>query len=200
MEETAMKSKNHVLTVMLLMATVLCTGSVSGPVTAQSKNPALKIGTYDSRVVVMTYARSDLFRTKMQEMSKKSEALLESKDTVRMKEGALNMISFSFNMEKCVFTSASATPIINLVKDQFPEIAKKAGVSMIVSKWDLNYSNPEIEIIDLTPQISALFDPSGTISKSAMEYGKQSPASEEEYGLGESIDMWEQFKAKYHFK
>jgi hypothetical protein len=86
------------------------------------------------------------------------------------------------------------------VKDQFPEVAKKAGVSMIVSKWDLNYSNPDIEIIDLTQQISTLFDPAGADVKTAAEISKQDPASEEEYGVGESIDMWEQFKARYHFK
>lgn len=186
--------------VLVMMAAILSAGSIISPVSAQKKSSALKIGTYDSRLVVLAYTKSDLFKKKMQEMSKESDALLQSKDTVKMKEGAFKMISFSYLLERSVFTSASATSTINLVKDEFPGLAKKAGVGMIVSKWDLNYSNPEIEIVDLTQQIVALFDKAGGDTKTAAEIGQQAPVSEEEYGLGESIDMWEQFKARYHFK
>ena len=195
-----MKSKKSALMVLMMLATVLMTTAIISPASAQKKSSAVKIGTYDSRIVMLAYAKSNFFKEKLQKVSKESEELLNSKDSVKMKEGAMKMISFSFNMEKCVFTSASATPIINLVKDQFPEVAKKAGVSMIVSKGDLNYSNPDIEIIDLTQQISTLFDPAGADVKTAAEISKQDPVSEEEYGVGESIDMWEQFKARYHFK
>jgi hypothetical protein len=195
-----MKLHNRVLMVLVMMSAILVTGSITGTVQAQKKSPALKIGTYDSRMVVMAYAKSDLFKKKMQQVSKESEAQLQSKDSVKMKEGALKMISFSYLLERTVFTSASATSTINLVKDEFPGLAQKAGVSLIVSKWDLNYSNPDIEIIDVTPMIVALFDKAGTGTKAAEEFAKQAPMSEEDYGLGESIDMWEQFKAKYQIR
>ena len=89
--------KNHVLMVLVMMATILTTGSIISPVLAQKKSTALKIGTYDSRVVVLAYSQSDLFKKKMQEMSKESEELLQSKDTVKMKEGALKIISMSLS-------------------------------------------------------------------------------------------------------
>ena len=195
-----MKLMNRVLMVLMMMSAILVTGSINGPVSAQKKSPALKIGTYDSRMVVMAYAKSDIFKKKVQEMSKETEAQLQSKDSVKMREGALKMISFSYLLERTVFTSASATSTINLVRDEFPGLAKTAGVSLIVSKWDLNYSNPDIEIIDVTPLIVALFNKDDTSIKAAEEFAKQAPMSEEEYGLGESIDMWEQFKVKYQIR
>ncbi len=45
------------------------------------------------------------------------------------------------------------------ISDALPEIAEKAGVSVIVSKWEIAYYSPAVEFVDLTPQLVALFDP-----------------------------------------
>jgi tetratricopeptide (TPR) repeat protein len=46
------------------------------------------------------------------------------------------------------------------ISDALPVIAQEAGVSVIVSKWEVTYKSPPAEVVDLTPQLVALFDPS----------------------------------------
>jgi hypothetical protein len=185
---------------LVTLAVVITAGLALSPLSAQTKSSKVKIGTYDSRVVVLAYSTSDQFREKMKRESDESDVLMKSKDTVKMKEGAMKMITMSHLLERSVFTALPASFVIDLVRDKFPEIAKKAGVSMIVSKWDLNYSDPSITIIDLTDQVAALFDPEGKGAETAKEITKQAPMPADEYGLGEAIEMWEQFRTKYHIR
>jgi hypothetical protein len=195
-----MKTKNYGIMTLVTLAVVITAGLALSPLSAQTKSSKVKIGTYDSRVVVLAYSTSDQFREKMKRESDESDVLMKSKDTVKMKEGAMKMITMSHLLERSVFTALPASFVIDLVRDKFPEIAKKAGVSMIVSKWDLNYSDPSITIIDLTDQVAALFDPEGKGAETAKEITKQAPMPADEYGLGEAIEMWEQFRTKYHIR
>ena len=114
-----------------------------------------------------------------------------------MKAAAFNMITFQYLLHQQVFCSGSVASIINLVRDKFPEVAKKAGVSMIVSKWELAYSDPLIEVIDLTGEISSLFNPVNLNQQTAKEISNQSPIPLEEFTVEEVIDMWKDFEAKY---
>jgi hypothetical protein len=43
------------------------------------------------------------------------------------------------------------------IKDSLPAVAKKAGVDVIVSKWELNYQSPEVKVVDVTDDLVALF-------------------------------------------
>jgi hypothetical protein len=184
-----------------LLFAVFCLGisAAFSPAVAQKKG-AMKIGTYDSRQVVMAYASTDQFKEKVQKISEETGKMLESQDSTVRKEGALKMVAFSYNLEKTVFSSASAADILALIKDQLPELAKQAGVSVIVSKWELTWADPKIETVDLTNQVMALFKPTEENVKAAAEMSANPPISQDEYGMGESIDMWEMFKARYKIK
>lgn len=46
-----------------------------------------------------------------------------------------------------------------IFKTALPGVAKQAGVLAIVSKWELGYQSPEIEVVDVTPEVAALFHP-----------------------------------------
>ena len=174
--------------------------AMTSPLSGQTKNQPVKIGVYDSRVVVMAYSRSAQFNEKMKEAGEKADKLMKSGDTTKMKEGALMMISRSYLLESSLFSTATTSAVMSLVKDKLPALAEKAGVSVIVSKWELNYSGPGIETVDLTGQISDLFKPVNLDPKMVKEIGGNKPMSLEEYGLGESIEMWEQFRAKYKIR
>jgi hypothetical protein len=60
-------------------------------------------------------------------------------------------------MHQQVFGNLSIPNVMATIKDQIPAIAQKAGVTMIVSKWEIQYSEPGIEQVDLTMQIIGLF-------------------------------------------
>jgi ketosteroid isomerase-like protein len=47
-------------------------------------------------------------------------------------------------------------------------VAKKAGVQAIVSKWELNYQGPDVEVVDVTEDLAVLFP----ISDQARKQGR----------------------------
>jgi len=57
------------------------------------------------------------------------------------------------------FSTASVADILEKVKDQLAEVAQEVGVDMIVSKWEMVYSNPTSEIVDVTSHLVKLFNP-----------------------------------------
>jgi hypothetical protein len=62
-------------------------------------------------------------------------------------------------------------------------LAKKEGVNIIVSKWELNYNDPSFEVIDLTNQVAALFQPKENFDKMAADIAGQAPVPIEELGI-----------------
>jgi len=57
------------------------------------------------------------------------------------------------------FSTASVADILEKVKDQLPKVAQEAGVDIIVSKWEIAYSNSTSEIVDVTSHLVKLFNP-----------------------------------------
>ena len=101
-------------------------------------------------------------------------------DSARIKEVSVGAISFQHLLHQMVFSTGSVASIISVIKDKLPELAKTEGVSVIVSKYELNYSDSSIEVVDLTKQVAALFQPTENIDKMAAEIAKQSPIPIEE--------------------
>ena len=57
------------------------------------------------------------------------------------------------------FGTAPVDDIIARIEDKLPDIAKEAGVDVIVSKWTLTYRSPAAKFVDVTGLIAAEFDP-----------------------------------------
>ena len=55
------------------------------------------------------------------------------------------------------FSTGSVAGIMAKIKDKLPGVAKQAGVQAIVSKWELNYQATELEVVDVTDELVALF-------------------------------------------
>lgn len=58
------------------------------------------------------------------------------------------------------FGTGSIREIMQTLSAEIPRVAEDDGVSAIVSKWELPYWSETVELVDLTPQIVALIDPS----------------------------------------
>ncbi|HBY54950.1 MAG TPA: hypothetical protein DEH15_21300, partial [Marinilabiliales bacterium] len=72
-----------------------------------------------------------------------------------------------------------------------------AGVFAIVSKWELTFTDTNVELIDLTMPVSKLFNPSGDFEKMVPDMQNQAPIPLEEFTVEEVIQMWKQFETKY---
>ena len=66
------------------------------------------------------------------------------------------------------FSTGSVTPIMANIKDSLPAVAKKAGVDVIVSKWEVNYQSPGIKVVDVTDDLVSLFH----VSAKGLEWAK----------------------------
>jgi hypothetical protein len=160
----------------LFAVLVILAGSLAvNRATAQPTNAPVKIGTYDSRTVIFAWSRSDRFREHMAAFRQRSDSAQTAHDSVRIKELTAEAISFQHLLHQMVFSNGSVSSFMAVVAGKLPELAKSAGVSMIVSKWELNYSDPAIETVDLTSQVAALFGPKENIDRMAADIQSNPP-------------------------
>jgi hypothetical protein len=115
--------------------------------------------------------------------SQQSDSAQKAHDTARVKELSVQAMSFQHLLHLTVFSNGSIGFIMALVKDKLPELAKTAGVSVILSKWELNFSDPSIEIVDLTSQVAQLFQPKENIDQMSKDISAQQPIPIDEFGI-----------------
>jgi hypothetical protein len=54
---------------------------------------------------------------------------------------------------------------LETVKKDLPDVARRAGVEMIVSRWQVDYQTPGTEVVDVTAAIVALFHPDEKVQR-----------------------------------
>jgi len=135
----------------------------------------LRVGTFDSRAVAIAYGRSGTFGQYMRSLKEKHKKAKEEGDEKVVQE----LDALGSTMQKVMnqqgFSIASVADILNKVKDGFPKIAEDAGVDIIVSKWEVAYKNPSIEIVDVTSHLVMLFNPDETTLKLLEDLREQKP-------------------------
>ena len=92
-------------------------------------------------------------------------------------------MSYQHLLHQMVFSKGSAAGIMELVKDKLPDVAKEAGVKIVLSKYELSYQDPSVEIVDLTPQVCQLFKPTENIDKMADGIKKSQPIPLDELSI-----------------
>jgi len=77
------------------------------------------------------------------------------------------------------FSTAPVDNILEHIKDRLPAVKQKAGVSVLVSKWDKKTlaKYPSAELVDVTPELIDAFDPNERQRKSAIAIQKHKPIS-----------------------
>lgn len=193
-----MKKSIQLLISMLVMSSVFFLKPMGNAVFAQGTKSTIKIGTYDSRVVALAWSRSDYFKEHMTKFNRQNDSAEKAHDTARVKELSTWIMSHQHLMHLMVFSNGSIGHIMAIVKDKLPELAKTTGVSVILSKWELPFSDPSFELIDLTKQVSMLFNPKENIDKLAKEISGSQPVPLDEFSIeAELLDYYcQQFGKK----
>ena len=124
---------------------------------AQTKDNTLRIGVYDSRAIAVAYGNSAEFRKSLDGVTADYKKAKEAKDDKRVKEIETQMKAQQRRAHEQGFSTGSVATIKAKVKDALPGVAKKAGVDVIASKWELNYQSPGIKVVDVTDDLVALF-------------------------------------------
>jgi hypothetical protein len=135
---------------------------------AQSKDNTLRIGVYDSRAIAVAWGNSAEFRKSLDAVTADYKKAKEAKDDKRVKEIEAQMKAKQRRAHEQGFSTGSVANIMATIKDSLPAVAKKAGVDVIASKWEVNYQAPGIKAVDVTDDLVALFH----VSAKGLEWTK----------------------------
>ena len=182
-----MRTRNKTIVSVFFALTLLLSAMISFEAFSQKKSAGIKIGVYDSRIIIFAWSRTDFLKQHMIKLSQQTDSATKVHDTARIKELSVDAISYQHLLHQMVFSTGSVASVMAVVKDKLPELAKTAGVSIIISKWELNYSDPSFEIVDLTKQVAALFQLKENIDKMSADIAAQAPVPIEELGI--EMDM-----------
>lgn len=119
----------------------------------------MKIGTFDSRAIAIAYTRSAQFMEKMTTFKKDYKAAKEAKDTLKVKELEEYIQLQQRILHNQGFGTGSVVDILETVKDSIPQISKQMGLSLIISKWEIQYLGENVETIDITMKLVQFFSP-----------------------------------------
>ena len=146
----------------------------------------VKIGVYDSRGVAIAYGRSTEFIQSVVEKWKADHAkAVADKDEKRAKELEQEQQWAEARLHLRGISTVGMSDILAKVSDALPGIAKEAGVTLIVSKWAMDYCDPSVETVDVTLPLARLFHPDEETLKTLEELGSQPPVPFDEMPLSE---------------
>jgi hypothetical protein len=161
------------------------------------KNNEFKMGIYDSRAVTYAYIKSDLYKKEQEKVRKERDDVMQKNDTVLWEQTMFQVMTEQFLLHQRFFATGSATSILKKVEDKLPKIAKNAGVSTIVSKWELIWQDPDIVTVDLTDSIAQLFTPFDKLDKTYIQTKESERIDVDEWSVEEVVEMWKTFEKKY---
>jgi Skp family chaperone for outer membrane proteins len=112
---------------------------------------------YDSRAIAIAWHNSTEFRTSLDAVKADYQKAKAAKDDKRTKEIETQMQAQQRRAHEQGFSTGSVANLMATIKDSLPGVAKKAGVDVIVSKWEVNYQSPGAKVVDVTDDLVALF-------------------------------------------
>jgi hypothetical protein len=144
--------------------------------------PGEKIGTYDSRAVILAYFGTPHFNAWMTGLRERYDKAKAAGDAAGMKAAEEEGKARQKKMHMQGFSTAPVDDALKAIKDQLPEIAKKAGVGPLISKWDKAglAKYPSAEQVDVTMALVEAFHPIERQRKIIPEMLKTEPLPLEE--------------------
>jgi len=136
-----------------------------------------RVGIYDSRAIAVAFAGSASFKDWLGDLRAKHEKAKASGDQKQAAELEAEGASRQKLMHMQGFSTAPVTNLLELIKDKLPAINEKAGVSVLVSKWDkaglARYK--DADHVDVTMALVDAFSPSERQRKTAIDIQKHEP-------------------------
>jgi hypothetical protein len=169
-----------ILVAMLAFALLpaLAAPQASSPLPA-SRDPApIRIGTYDSRAVAVAFVRSDLSARQMDELMRQHSEAKKQGDTKRIKQLEAQGESMQVRKHLQGFSTAPVEDVLDKVRDKLPGVAQRKNVAVITRQAD--YHDPAVEVVDVTDELVALFNPDQQTLKIIVDLRKQKPLPIEE--------------------
>lgn len=132
---------------------------VSGIVLSQQESIKTRIGTFDSRCVAAAYGKSAEFMNQLDLLRKDVAKAKEDGNEELAKELEQQGPTQQVLMHQQVFSNGSINNILEKIKDKMPVLAKDNNIKMILSKWEIPFTDGSFEYVDITDQLVGFFMP-----------------------------------------
>ena len=139
-----------------------------------------RIGLFDSRAVSIAYGNSELFSQHLSSLTVAHNEAKGAGNEERVKEIEAKLKALQHLSHQQAFSTASVANILEKIKDALPAIAEEAGVSIIVSKWEVAHREPSLEVVDVTSHLVKQFNPGEQALKWIEDGRNQAPIPIEE--------------------
>lgn len=137
-----------------------------------------RIGVYDSRAVAIAYGRSAAMARSLEELRTQHEAAKKAGDRAAVKQLEARGEARQIRLHLQAFSTAPVEDCLEVVRDSLPDVARRAGVAVIVSRPD--FHDDSVELVDVTAELAALFNPDAKTLEIIAEARKRPPAAIED--------------------
>jgi hypothetical protein len=135
----------------------------------------IRIGTFDSRLIALAYYGSKDYGKVIADFDKDYKDATLKKDSAVIKKLLVKGPVMQRMMNDRIYGKGTINDILDHYKDKITAIAKSQNVVMAVSKWEVQYKTPGVELIDLTWKIMDIFNPSSQVIQWAKAGEKELP-------------------------
>jgi len=142
----------------IIVTLVIALLPVSGTVFAEEPE---RIGVYDSRAIAIAWAGTDIFKSELSDLRKRHAEAEEAGDTELASKLESQGRESQEQLHRQGFSTAPVDGILARFQEPIAAAMKKAGVDVIVSKWDeetlAGYRSAER--VDVTMELVVAMDP-----------------------------------------
>jgi hypothetical protein len=140
-----------------------------------SSGSKTRIGVFDSRAIAIAHANSSEGAAVVAELRAEMEKAKTAKNDAQVKvineKGKMHQVLGHLR----AFSVGSVAEILEKHKSDIAQIAKKAGVEAIVSKFETPYLGSGIETVDVTQEMVGMFKTSEQGKKWAADISNHAP-------------------------
>jgi hypothetical protein len=141
----------------------------------QSANPAIRIGTYDSRAIAVAYARSGMPDKLTAQLIAERDKARAAGDEKRVRELEAQGKAQQTRLHEQGFSTGSVANLMEKIRPEIPAVARAAGVVLVVSKWEVMYRDPAVQYVDVTIPLVRAFSTDPQVLSLVEELMKHDP-------------------------
>jgi hypothetical protein len=137
-----------------------------------------KVGTYDSRAVATAYFQSPYNIKVMKifnDLHSQMQKAQEEHDSIKISKLNFEAPTRQAMLHEKGFGTGSVRYELLEIKDKIDSLAKAEKLDLILSKWELNYSSSNCEVVDISEKIGLLFNPNERFRNIIKEILKSEP-------------------------
>jgi len=143
----------------------------------KSDKAGLRVGVFDSRAIILAYAKTEDFKRHLRGMSEELQKAKAASDEERVKELEAEGPALQKRLHMQGFSTYPVTDVLEHIKEKIPGVAKETGVDVIVSKWDVVFKSRSAEFTDVTYALVKLFIPNEEALKLVKDIQRIPPIS-----------------------